>query len=308
MQQHPTLILGTAMWGWTIDRATCFELLDFYYGEGFREVDGATNYPINKSPADFRLAETILQEWINANGITDLRVMMKVGSLNNMRTPDHNLRQSFLLLMLDEYRNRFGSNLHTYMIHWDNRNELSEIEETYKALAYAEKQGLVIGLSGIRHPELHAEVYRQYQFPLRIQIKHNLLQSDYQRYKEFHAKPRFITYGINAGGLKLSAESYHSGSSLKARGGNTESPHPIVAPLNQIISKYNQTYSDSINSFNQCGMAYAFHSPDIQGILIGSSNTAQLEQTIEFHHLLKEGRFRTFYNELENLASDFQNQ
>jgi aryl-alcohol dehydrogenase-like predicted oxidoreductase len=46
------LLLGTAMWGWTVSRPTCFDLLDTFYAAGFRQVDAAVNYPINKNPDD----------------------------------------------------------------------------------------------------------------------------------------------------------------------------------------------------------------------------------------------------------------
>ncbi|MEN0006767.1 MAG: aldo/keto reductase, partial [Bacteroidota bacterium] len=203
-QQAPILILGTAMWGWTTSPQQCFALLDYFYEAGFREIDAATNYPINKNPADFRKSEQILLEWIKANGINDLKVMIKVGSVNNLRTPEHNLQKSFLLVMLDEYRYLFGDNLDTFMIHWDNREDEQAIHASYEALQQAQQLGFRVGLSGIKHPAIHAKVNEQFQLDVRIQFKHNLLYSDYQRYAPFHGKQRFITYGINAGGLKLS--------------------------------------------------------------------------------------------------------
>ena len=62
------LVLGTAMWGWTVDKVTAFQLLDAWYAAGQRKVDTATNYPIDRVPEHFRLAEQILAEWIRANG------------------------------------------------------------------------------------------------------------------------------------------------------------------------------------------------------------------------------------------------
>jgi len=42
-------LLGTAMWGWTVSRPVCFDLLDTFYAAGFRQIDAAVNYPINKN-------------------------------------------------------------------------------------------------------------------------------------------------------------------------------------------------------------------------------------------------------------------
>jgi len=217
---YTMLILGTAMWGWTTPKETAFAMLDEWYEKGFREVDAATNYPIDKDPSHFRLSENILLEWINANGISDLEVMMKIGSVNNLRTPEHILTKSFILMMLDEYAFLFGKNLKTLMVHWDNRENEKEIEETFEAFVEVKNKDLKLGLSGIKYPRKYAKINQEYQFDFRIQMKHNLIYSDYERYKPFHGFPRFIAYGINAGGLKLDAKNYSEKSSLKARGGD----------------------------------------------------------------------------------------
>ncbi|MCO6478211.1 MAG: aldo/keto reductase [Phaeodactylibacter sp.] len=302
MTYPPTLILGTAMWGWTTPRATCFDLLDRFYQQGFREVDGATNYPINKRPEDFRKAESILQEWITAHKVQDLRVMMKIGSINNLRTPENNLTKSFLLMLLDEYRGIFGPNLDTFMIHWDNREEEKSVRESLEALAIAREEGLRVGLSGIQHPEVYARLNQEFGIPFRIQIKHNLLVSDYPRYSAFHGKAGFITYGINAGGIKLDPGEYRESSSLKARGGNTDTEHPITRPLRGIIEEANRKSNrPSVSSFNHCGMAYAFHSPDIEGILLGPSRMGQLEDSLNFYAALKTYDYQDLYQSLNKL-------
>ena len=297
---HP--ILGTAMWGWTIDKATCFELLSYFYDNGGREIDTATNYPINKRPEDFRLAERIIQEWIEAHGATELKVMMKVGSLNNMRSPDNNLTKSFLLILLDEYAHIFEDNLGTFMIHWDNREAEEDIRASLEAMESARSAGLKIGLSGIKHPRVYAQLNNSFSLDFRIQIKHNILYSDYSRYQPFHGKRRFITYGINAGGIKLQQSDYHSGSSLKARGGDTSQPHPISTAAQKIIEEVNQPDDrPAINSFNQCGMAFAYHSPDIESILLGTSRLSQLKESLDFFRQLATYSYRDLYEKLKGL-------
>ncbi len=296
----PDLVLGTAMWGWTVPPKKCFELLDLFYAQGYRQIDGATNYPINKVPEDFRKAETILQEWITANGVNDLQIMMKVGSLNNMRSPDHNLSKSFLLINLDDYRSKFAQNLDTLMVHWDNRDDPSAIEETLKALGDIREQGIKVGLSGIKHPDIYYELNQEHSVDFRIQCKHNLLVSDYSRYKDFHGTKRFIAYGVNAGGIKFSVSEYRSESSLKARGGKVDQVPSIVPQLKVLITA--QQLSSEIKSFNQCGMIYACYHPDMEGVLIGPSNTEQLNNTIEFYRLLKAKDYSDFYHAMKNLV------
>ncbi len=66
------------MWGWTLTQDECFRIMDAYYEQGGRWVDGATNYPINKNPEDFRRAEQFLSAWIATRGVKDLSIIMKV--------------------------------------------------------------------------------------------------------------------------------------------------------------------------------------------------------------------------------------
>jgi len=270
-------LLGTAMWGWTVSRPVCFDLLDTFYAAGFRQIDAAVNYPINKKPDDFRAAEHILLEWIHAHGIQDLKITMKLGSLNNLRSPEHNLSKSFLLLNLDDYRYRLAENWDTLMIHWDNREEPEAITETMEALAVAREAGLRIGLSGIKRPDVYARLNAQagFNFDFHIQIKHNFLQSDHARYGDFHGRRRFSAYGIHAGGLKPDVNDYRSDSSLKARGGDVQTLMPELEQWKQLIEKQPRPLG-----FHEAAMMFAAAHPDMEGIVIGPSSPAQLLDTI----------------------------
>ena len=231
----PTLLLGTAQFGWTTERKVAFELLDAFYESGFRQIDSATNYPINKNANDFRAAELILQEWLRTHGIKDMRVMMKIGSLNNLRTPDCNLSRSFLLMSLENYRNQFRENLDTLMIHWDNRDNISQISETLYTLNAIQKEGFSVGISGIKNPELYAEANQKYDLDFYIQIKNNILQSDFERYSSFFKNKKYIAYGINAGGLKLNTSEYSEKSTLAIRGGDVSNQNNIFFQFDKNI-------------------------------------------------------------------------
>lgn len=294
-----SIILGTAMWAWTIDREQCFQLMDAFYATGFRQVDTATNYPINKEPAKFRAAENLLLEWIATHGVTDLQVIQKVGSVNNLRSPENNLSKSFLLINLDDYRHRFGSNLHTFMIHWDNRQDQAAILESMEALQTANENGIQIGLSGIKHPEVYRELNKDFQFNFRIQIKHNLLHSDYERYQVLHDQAEFLAYGLNAGGMKLDPKRYTQRSGIMARGGppTTQSvPNYLHGQLPEINKA---ALPQPITNFNQLGMINAFHHPGINSLIIGPSNTAQLQDSLDFFSLLQQGEYEKVYEHLQ---------
>lgn len=267
------LILGTAHWGAKTDAPTAHQLLSAFYQAGGREVDTATNYPINKVPTDFRKAEKILKEWIDVNGVSDLKITAKVGSIDNMRSPEHLLTQSFLLMCVDDYLRAFGPNLHTFMIHWDNRDQITEIRESLQALAFAAEQGLRPGLSGIAHPWLYAKANEEFNLDFRIQLKHNVLESKYEHYKPFHGARRFIAYGVNAGADE-----------------RLDFLIPILEKANQ------RTDRPPLEHFYQIGLIYACFHPEMESVLTGPSSLKQLKDNLAFYSLLKDGKYMDVYD------------
>jgi aryl-alcohol dehydrogenase-like predicted oxidoreductase len=294
LTERPTLLLGTAMWGWTMPKDICFELLDVFYQSGFREVDTAVNYPINKRAEDFRAAEGILMEWIRVHGVKDLKVTMKVGSLNNLRTPAHNLSKSFLLMNLDDYRHRLGSNLDTFMIHWDNRSEEAEIRDTMEALLKVRDFGLRVGLSGIRFPGLYARLNAEpdFGFDFSIQIKHNWMQSDYQRYAAFHGNRRFLAYGIMGGGLKLDNKEYDDSSTWKVRGGEPAKEPDVVWRLRNWLAA-----NPEAPGLPELAMLFTAYSPDLEGMVLGPSSVIQLKESLRIYTQLGEGHASPWFDQ-----------
>ena len=285
----PELVLGTAMWGWTVPEEVAFSLLDTYYAAGFRRIDAATNYPINKQPEDFRKSEQILSEWINAHGITDLSILMKVGSLSNLGFPDHNLNPSFLLYNWRYYQGCFGDNLGGLMFHWDNREEEEATLESLTVLQQVAASGLEVGFSGVKFPNLYARVLEKLKGTYLIQLKHHLTYSDYPRYAALRPYGRFYAYGINGGGIKLDPGYYHRNSSLKVRGGNLEGSSVVSNDLNQVLNRFNTEYPEqAIYKMNEAAMTFALQSPGISGVLIGPSQLAQLEESLAFYRKVQQ--------------------
>lgn len=299
-REWPNLMLGTAMWGWTLEKGTCFQLLDAFYKDGFRAIDTATNYPINKNPEDFRKAEQWLAEWIKAHGVQDLEINIKVGSLNNLGTPDNNLSESFIIINTDDYQNLFGSNLNTIMVHWDNRSNVGAIDATLNGLLEVQNRGLRTGLSGIKFPDLYASINQGYELDFRIQIKHNFFRSDYERYKVFHGKRRFIPYSINGGGIKLSKSTSENSQTLQVRKIKHDDFADIIEDINQVLDE--PSWKGKVTTMNECGMTLAFHSPDIESMLISPSRIEHWEATRNFYEKLKSGAFQRLYQSLRSIA------
>ncbi|MEM1220324.1 MAG: aldo/keto reductase, partial [Bacteroidota bacterium] len=269
--------LGTAMWGWTVPKEHCFQLLDAYYERGGRRVDTATNYPINKKAEDFRKAETWLAEWIRTRRVDDLQVLIKVGSIDNLGGPENRLLPSFLLMALDHYRGLFGDNLRTFSLHWDNREDQAAIAKTVDVLLRAEQQGLETGLSGIKHPTGYVACLDSFKVKPWLQVKHHIFQSGLDYYQDLLSRCRPIAYGLTAGGIKRNGQ-YKADSSLQARGAIPTQGRQQKEALEDLF----QSFSQEIPSVHHLGLMHAWFNTTIQGVLLGPSRVSQLQTSLQF--------------------------
>lgn len=302
------LVLGTAQWGWNVSEKEAFALLDAWLKTGRREVDCATNYPINRNPEHFRAAERILKTYVDAHGIQELALTMKIGSMDNMRSPEVNLSPSFLQMMSEEYHRLFGHNLSVVMLHWDNRNAPEVIQESLEALQrLGTSLGVRPGLSGIAHPEAYAQANAQLGLNFDIQLKHNVLHSDLERYVPLQRNVlaggphRFFAYGINAGGIKLDGN-YPPDSTFITRGGQTESLLPVLDKIRAMMPDWATAFvRPPVKTMNHLGLINAGLHPGIQGLVLGASSVAQLHETLDFWRNLETFDYSDIFSSLKKI-------
>ena len=303
-----TLMLGTAQWGWTVSKSEAFQLLDTWLDAGFRHLDCATNYPINRNPADFRAAEKILQEYTRAHGLRDLQLTMKIGSLDNLRSPEVNLAPSFVQMMTEEYLRLFDTNLVCAMFHWDNREEVGAIHHSLEALQRLQQDyGIRPGLSGIAQPAVYAIANADLGLSFEIQLKHNVLQSDFERYAPLlaadngHELHSIFAYGINVGGVKLEPP-YPTDSTFLARGGRPEKVAPLLEKIHQLRPNWNTAFvRPPVQTMNHLGLIFAGLHPGINGILLGVSSVAQLQETLDFWRNLETFDYADVFSALKKI-------
>lgn len=179
------LVLGTAKWGDTVSKYEAFNILDhWYWVHGQHKIDCAINYPINSVPADFGRSQSFLFEYIHKNVVRDLDITMKIGSVNNLRSPDTDF--TYIKAKCQQLLDDFGSNLKCIMIHWDNRNDPNEILDTLGSIASG---GLRVGISGILNLEVYSKVVNELGLKLDVQVNYLNIAS----YIEFF-NPNFHDY------------------------------------------------------------------------------------------------------------------
>ncbi len=263
--------LGTALWGWSVDQATAFAILDYFYGAGYRWVDTAMNYPINGNPADFRRSVTTLTAWCRDREVSDLQIVCKIGSLSNQKSPEHNLHPDFLAQELQYLRLGLGSNLAALMIHWDNRDDVIAIANS---LTWLQAQGVGVGLSGIKHPEIYATCGQHLSTP-QIQIKHNFLSSGLDHYAPLAPwQPQFWAYGIAVSGLKLSQQQYEANSYVRLTKGDDYHTQWLT-PKRQMVLETLISSHPALQSLYHVGLAYAEQDTRLAGYLLAPTTLAK---------------------------------
>lgn len=285
------LMLGSAMWGWTVSMDEAFSILDRFYELGGKFVDCATNYPINKNPEDFRRAESILAEWTRLRKVEDLKITMKVGSLDNMMSPNNNLSLSFLLMQMDHYLGLFGDNLHTLSIHWDNREDQEEVSQTLELNKALQEHDVKMGFSGLKYPEHYQSFFDESAEGVQLQAKHNVFYSDVDRYDKVLKNASYAVYGMNAGGVKL--EGVLKGSAAERRGVRlSQNQNLILAKLKSFASDHD------LKSMNEIGMLNALGHPKVEWLILGAASKTQVEQAFLLRDKFESDQGAILYQEL----------
>lgn len=285
--ENKQLVLGTALWGWGIEREQAYRLLEQFLLSGGTMVDTATNYPINKREEDFGLAVRWIADWVGHNGNSSLALTVKIGSKDNQGSPDVNLAPDAIERASSILHSQFGAALSCVSIHWDNRSDKdvqgATIAETVEAMSCLERQGLGIGLSGIRHPELYYKANPLLAQKWTIQVKENLkTHAARSAYEAWFPDANYLAYGINLGGLKTEASKTNSSMELR----NINIPHAFTEKLVEFINAAHE-FEPRPTTLNELALAASFVNPALSGIVIGPRNTEQLDSTLDYWKLLQ---------------------
>ncbi len=287
-----TLLLGTALWGWGTDRNQARDMLEGFLARGGIWVDTAVNYPINKHPEDRGLACEWLADWSEKHPDSPLKVLIKLGAKDNGGNPETDLSPDNLEALAASYRRRFGEALGALAIHWDNRGgnpgDEAAIAETLEVMSRFHAQGLVIGFSGVRHPECYRALAPQLADHWWIQVKENLqTRHAFHAYQPHFPKARYLAYGINLGGLK-SSTSQASGttSSLALRGLRLQ--QDLAERLDAFLGG-EHGITPAPRDFNHLALLLGFVNPHLGGLILGPRNRGQLDASLDYWESLEAG-------------------
>lgn len=272
------------MWGWSVSRETIFDMLDYYYAAGERYIDVATNYPINSRAQDYCKALELLSTWSNANGVDDLEVCFKFGSISNENTPENDLGDSAICKARDLAYKKLGGNIDCFMIHWDQRDVYSEIMHSLETtFSICKEMQWKLGVSGIENKNLYYKALSQLKFnELVLQAKSNILYKGELEYESLTDLPLQIwSYGISVSGLKLNQDDYRSDSYVSLVRDDNYHENLMTPKLRNKIIRLIES-EEVIANFYQLSMLLADRNRKTYGYLISPSNLHQLENALNF--------------------------
>lgn len=134
------LTLGGNVFGWTIDEAKSFEILDGFFDAGFNLVDTADVYSRWALTNKGGESEYIIGKWMKKRGNRDqIIVATKVGADMGQRKTD--LSKAYIAKAVEDSLQRLQTDyIDLYQTHWDDSaTPVEETLETYSTLVQAGK-------------------------------------------------------------------------------------------------------------------------------------------------------------------------
>jgi aryl-alcohol dehydrogenase-like predicted oxidoreductase len=243
--------LGGNVFGWTIDEAASFQVLDAYLDSGYSLVDTADVYSRWKEGNQGGESETIIGNWVKTRkNRSQVIIATKVGGDMGK---GKNLRKDYILKAAEASLKRLQTDyIDLYQSHWDDVN--TPVEEALEAYAQLIKEGKVraIGASNFSKERLAKAIEASERDNLpryeTFQPRYNLYdREEYEIEYEQLCLDKGLGvipyYGLASGFL---SGKYRSEQDLgqSARGGGvkkylTEKGHRILNALDNVARRFN---------------------------------------------------------------------
>ena len=147
-------MLGCHVFGWTVDEATSWAILDAFVDRGFALIDTADTYSTWAPGHKGGESETIIGNWLKATGKRD-RVLIATKVGGDMPNLGKGLSRAHIIRSAEESLRRLGTDrIDLYQAHFDDT--AVSFDETLEAFARLIQSGKVraIGASNYSAPRL----------------------------------------------------------------------------------------------------------------------------------------------------------
>ncbi|WP_114216919.1 aldo/keto reductase [Ochrobactrum sp. 3-3] len=280
------LCFGGNVFGWTVDEATSFSLLDRFVDAGFNFIDTADVYSAWAPGNVGGESETIIGNWLKSRGLRDKVVIAtKVGS--EMGPDEKGLAPAYIRKAVDASLKRLQTDyIDLYQSHWDDpATPFEDVLGTYKELIEAGKVR-AIGASNLTPERLTEalEVARTNNLPRyeSLQPLYNLYdRADFENGLEEICRDNQLGaipyYALAAGFL---TGKYRSADDLaqSARGKSvekylTDRGSRIIAALDDVARNLDVTPA-------QVAIAWLIAQPSVTAPIASATRSAQLGELI----------------------------
>jgi len=281
------LAFGGNVFGWTVDEAMSFRLLDAFVATGFNLIDTADSYSRWVSGHQGGESETIIGRWIARRGRhDDVIIATKVGS--DMGQGHKVLRRDYIVQACEASLRRLQvERIDLYQSHWDD--EGTPFEETLEAYARLMQQGKVkaIGASNLSAERLldALAASREHDLP-----RYQTLQPLYNLYDRFEYEGRLqevcgrenigvITYYSLAAGFLTGKYRSEADFGKSARGAGmkkylNERGRRILATLDDVAGDLTATPA-------QVALAWLMRRPGVVAPIASATSIAQLDELLD---------------------------
>ena len=173
------LTFGGNVFGWTLDEATSFQLLDAFVDAGFNFIDTADVYSRWKPGNSGGESETIIGNWMKKRG-NRAQVVVATKAGGDMGQGKKDISKAHILQAVENSLRRLQTDhIDLYQTHWDVVE--TPVEETLEAYAQLVKEGKVraIGASNFTAARLQAalEASQRHGYP-----RYETYQPEYNLY------------------------------------------------------------------------------------------------------------------------------
>lgn len=274
--------LGGNVFGWTLDEAKSFEILDQFTENGGNFIDTADTYPwwVNGTGG---LSETIIGKWMKSRkNRRNLVIATKVGS--HTKEHDYNISKKYILQSVDESLQRLQTDyIDLYYTHFDDGK--TPVEETLSAYDQVIKAGKVryIAASNVSPERLTAsfEAAEKNNFPkyVALQPHYNLVErvkyeSEYLPLVEKYNLSVFPYYSLAAGFLtgKYRSDADFS-KSVRGAGAKkylNEKGFAVLDALDKVSAKHGTSQAT-------VALAWLLAQPHIGAPIASATSQSQLE-------------------------------
>ena len=276
------LMLGGNVFGWNVDEATSFTLLDAFVDAGFNAIDTADSYSRWIKGHQGGESETVIGNWLKASGKrTKVVIATKVGSdMGEGKT----VRRDYVLRAAEACLRRLQIDcIDLLQTHFDD--EVTRPEETMAAYAQLIAQGKVraVGTSNMSRSRLQASLAASKKLGI---PRYESLQPNYNLYDRVDFESQYAPicraedigvipyYSLAGGFLTGKYRSVEDAARNRARGGKVKGYFDargmrILKALDAVAARHSATPA-------QVPLAWLIVQPTVTAPIASATSLAQL--------------------------------